>query len=122
MLEWPKAQKEEGVTDRPYKLLECYTELDRSFVDPSVLYRLNNSQQLAHRACLLRIPTGIRFTVVSMHVHSAKVQPIFSEFYFIFLKFQTYLTALAGSSQIYMPLKTHHIHASKRLKITKNFS
>jgi hypothetical protein len=34
---------------------------------------VNNSGQLRDRACMLRIPTGIRLTVLKMHVHNRKV-------------------------------------------------
>lgn len=103
LLDWPMAQRHQPAkTDadadddgnNEHISLECYTELDASFVDPDQLYRLNNTGQLSDRACMLRIPTGTRLTVVKMHVHNSK----------------TYVTVLAGSSQVFMPLRTEHIH------------
>jgi hypothetical protein len=63
-------------TETPGKLyveVECYTELDHSYVNPSTLYRLNNTGQLSGRACLLRIPTKTRLTVIQMQTQSKEV-------------------------------------------------
>jgi len=75
-LDWPLAQKTMVEMDgggKQFTQLECYTELDRTFIEPTAIYRVNNSGQLSDRACMLRIPTGTRLTVQKMHVHNKKV-------------------------------------------------
>uniref|UniRef100_A0A914HQZ4 Uncharacterized protein n=1 Tax=Globodera rostochiensis TaxID=31243 RepID=A0A914HQZ4_GLORO len=98
LLDWPIAERTAPTPERPFVEVECYTQLDRSFVSTDALVRLNNSLQLRHRACMLRVPTATRLTVHDMHTTNRK----------------TYATVLAGSLQVYMPLKTAYIHQGQK--------
>ena len=67
MITWPKAVKREAnvigelvkIYRRPTPL-DCYTELDGSFVGGT--YRLSGAEQLASRSCLVRVPTHTLLT------------------------------------------------------------
>ena len=95
---------------KQFTQLECYTELDRTFIEPTAIYRVNNSGQLSDRACMLRIPTGTRLTVQKMHVHNKKVKQTIKSFFESNSLLKSYVTVVAGSSQVFMPLRTEHIH------------
>ncbi|KAL3122561.1 hypothetical protein niasHT_003097 [Heterodera trifolii] len=96
LFDWPLAEllpQQSAEDGTPISPISCYTQLDESFVDESRLYRLNNTEQLRGRACLLRIPTGTRFTVERMHTKNQG----------------TFVGVMAGSSQAYFPMWTGRI-------------
>lgn len=96
LVDWPLPKREPH--ERLIRL-DCFNELDASFIDDRILFRLGRSQQetAAGRACLVRIPTGSRVTLERLHFASKK----------------STVTILAGSSPVFLPLRTVDIRASQ---------
>ncbi|KAL3077201.1 hypothetical protein niasHS_013190 [Heterodera schachtii] len=93
LFEWPIASHSGSSAEVSFIAVDCYTQLDRSFISTDAVLRLNNSLALRHRACLLRIPTGTRLTVTEMQTTNRK----------------SYATVLAGASHYELPLRTEYI-------------
>uniref|UniRef100_A0A914L4G6 Uncharacterized protein n=1 Tax=Meloidogyne incognita TaxID=6306 RepID=A0A914L4G6_MELIC len=98
-LEWPEAQpiqllNENGVVN----VVECYTELDSSFINSNIIYRLNNSAEVHDRSCVVRLPTHMILTIMSIKAHDDN----------------SYVTVMAGSSNIIMPLSINHIRSAEK--------
>ena len=96
--------------------LNCYNELDASFIDNSLLFRLTTGRNIAvtDRACLIRIPTHSRLTFERLHFTSKMVmRRTFTSDSNIPCHFQSSVTILAGSSPIYLPLRTEDVHAGE---------
>nr|CAD2173390.1 unnamed protein product [Meloidogyne enterolobii] len=98
-LEWPEAQpiqllNENGVVS----VVECYTELDASFINSNIIYRLNNTAEVRDRSCVVRLPTHMILTIIDIKTHDDN----------------SYVTVMAGSSKIIMPLSINHIRSEKQ--------
>uniref|UniRef100_A0A915MZJ9 Uncharacterized protein n=1 Tax=Meloidogyne javanica TaxID=6303 RepID=A0A915MZJ9_MELJA len=98
-LEWPEAQPiqlliENGVVS----VVECYTELDSSFINSNIIYRLNNSAEVLDRSCVVRLPTHMILTIMDIKAHDDN----------------SYVTVMAGSSNIIMPLSINHIRSAEK--------
>ncbi|CAK5086577.1 unnamed protein product [Meloidogyne enterolobii] len=99
-LEWPEAQpiqllNENGVVS----VVECYTELDASFINSNLIYRLNNTAEVRDRSCVVRLPTHMILTIIDIKTHDDN----------------SYVTVMAGSSKIIMPLSINHIRSGEFL-------
>ncbi|KAI1701811.1 hypothetical protein Ddc_17445 [Ditylenchus destructor] len=83
-IEWPLAEK-----DSP---IQCYTELDSSFIGGT--HRVNASQQIYSKPCMIRIPTHTEIKFNPVH----------------FLSDDTYVRVIAGSSIVHAPLASPKVH------------
>ncbi|KAL7076466.1 hypothetical protein ACQ4LE_004372 [Meloidogyne hapla] len=101
-LDWPEAQPiqliDENDKESFVNVVECYTELDASFINSDIIYRVNNSGEVHDRACVLRLPTHMILTILNIKTHDEK----------------SYVTVMAGSSNIFMPLSINHIRSAEK--------
>ncbi|KAI1708417.1 hypothetical protein DdX_11797 [Ditylenchus destructor] len=93
-IEWPEAEHSDDPM-RAYTEIDCFTEMDQSFVSETEVYRIVTDKQKSFSACLIRIPTKTQVKFYPKRIMSN----------------ETSWRIIAGSSIVHATLSSPKIYA-----------